>query len=161
MFYSVRHRQSRGSATAMAEESFPNLTGVFSVVPTPFDAEGNVDLPSLRRVVDLYIGAGVDGLTALGVTSEAASLDDRERALILGTVLSHAAGRVPVVAGTMADGLQVCIERSRAAIPAPPRPRSRSRGNHGRGPPGLHRAQPSRHRRRRGGGDGQPAASGQ
>jgi len=102
----------------MAEESFPNLTGVFSVVPTPFDAEGNVDLPSLRRVVDLYIGAGVDGLTALGVTSEAARLSNGERALVLGTVLSHAAGRLPVVAGTTADGLQVCIEHSRAAIAA-------------------------------------------
>src|SRR3972149_4280478 len=94
MFYSLRHLQSRGSATAMAEESFPNLTGVFSVVPTPFDAEGNVDLPSLRRVVDLYIGAGVDGLTALGVTSETASLDDRERALILGTGLPPGAHRL-------------------------------------------------------------------
>jgi 4-hydroxy-tetrahydrodipicolinate synthase len=95
-----------------------NLTGVFSVVPTPFDAEGNVDVPSLRRVVDLYVGAGVNGLTALGVTSEVSRLNDQERDLILRTVVEQATGRVPVVAGTTSDGLRVCIERSRAAVAA-------------------------------------------
>ena len=47
------------------------LEGVYSVLPTPFTAAGDLDLESLKRVVDLFIGAGVNGLTALGVTSEA------------------------------------------------------------------------------------------
>ena len=46
--------------------------GVFSVLPTPFSASGDVDLDSLRRIVDLFIADGVDGFTALGVTSEVA-----------------------------------------------------------------------------------------
>ena len=46
------------------------LEGVYSVLPTPFDSKGDLDLTSLRRVIDLFIGAGVSGLTALGVTSE-------------------------------------------------------------------------------------------
>jgi 4-hydroxy-tetrahydrodipicolinate synthase len=102
----------------MAEVNSSTLTGVFSVVPTPFDAGGEVDLPSLRRVVDLYIGAGVNGLTALGVTSEVARLNDRERGLVLETIVEQAAGRVPVVVGATADGLRLGVERARAAIAA-------------------------------------------
>lgn len=102
----------------MVETNSATLAGVFSVVPTPFDPEGEVDLPSLRRVVDLYIGAGVNGLTALGVTSEVARLNDHERALVLETILTQTAGRVPVIAGATADGLRLCIERTRAAIAA-------------------------------------------
>ena len=56
------------------------FTGVFSVLPTPFTAAGEVDFESLKRVIDLYIHAGVDGVTALGVTSEVSKLTAPERA---------------------------------------------------------------------------------
>jgi 4-hydroxy-tetrahydrodipicolinate synthase len=91
------------------------LEGVYSVLPTPFDAHGEIDEPSLRRVVDLFITAGVNGLTALGVTGEVARLDDGERARVLDIVLDAAGGRVPVVAGTTAEGTRTCIGYSRAA----------------------------------------------
>ena len=91
------------------------LEGVFSVLPTPFTPGDAVDHDSLRRVIDLNLAAGVDGLTALGVTGEAARLSERERAEVLATVLSHVAGRVPVVAGTTAEGTTLCLEWSRAA----------------------------------------------
>jgi len=89
--------------------------GVFSVLPTPFDKDGRVDPGSLRRVVDLFVSAGVDGFTALGVTSEVARLTEAERTLVLRTVIETVAGRVPVVAGSSADGLHTCIEYSRQA----------------------------------------------
>jgi 4-hydroxy-tetrahydrodipicolinate synthase len=41
--------------------------GVFSALPTPFNTDGQVDVQSLRRVIDLYIRAGNDGLTVMGV----------------------------------------------------------------------------------------------
>jgi 4-hydroxy-tetrahydrodipicolinate synthase len=88
---------------------------VFSVLPTPFDPTGNVDRDSLRRVIDLFIQDGVTGFTALGVTSEVARLSDAERDSVLETVLTHVGGRVPVVAGTTADGLRTCIEYTRRA----------------------------------------------
>jgi 4-hydroxy-tetrahydrodipicolinate synthase len=74
-----------------------------------------LDLESLRRVVDLFIDAGVDGLTALGVTGEVARLTESERAQVLETVVSQVRGRVRVIAGTSADGLRTCIAYSRAA----------------------------------------------
>jgi 4-hydroxy-tetrahydrodipicolinate synthase len=89
--------------------------GVFSVLPTPFEADGNVDLQSLRRVVDLYLAAGIDGVTVLGVTGEVARLDDHERAVVLETVVDQVKGRVPVIAGTSADGLRKCIGYTRNA----------------------------------------------
>jgi len=91
------------------------LEGVFSVLPTPFLEDGAVDYESLGSVVDLFIAGGVNGLTALGVTSEAGRLTERERAVVLETVMCQAAGRVPVIAGTTADGLRSCIEYTRIA----------------------------------------------
>ncbi len=91
------------------------MQGVYSVLPTPFLGNTDIDQASLRRVVDLAIGAGVDGLTALGVTSEVARFTEAERAQVLDVVLSQVAGRVPVVAGTTAEGLRTCIEFSRQA----------------------------------------------
>jgi 4-hydroxy-tetrahydrodipicolinate synthase len=74
-----------------------------------------VDGASLRRVVKMFLDAGVNGLTALGVTGEVARLDDGERAHVLDVVLDEVAGRVPVVAGTTADGTRTCISYSRHA----------------------------------------------
>ena len=91
------------------------LEGVYSVLPTPFDAAGNVDEASLRRVVDLFIEAGVNGVTVLGVTGEVARLDDAERRRVLETVVGHVNGRVGVVAGTTAEGTRTCVAYSRHA----------------------------------------------
>jgi len=89
--------------------------GVFSVLPTPFDPAGELDFGSLRRVIDLFLADGVNGFTALGVTSEVARLTEPERDRVLDAVLAAVNGRVPVVAGTTADGLRTCIEYTQRA----------------------------------------------
>jgi 4-hydroxy-tetrahydrodipicolinate synthase len=91
------------------------LEGVYSVLPTPFQSNGDVDEESLRRVIDLFIAAGVNGVTALGVTGEVARLDDSERRRVLEVVVDHVGGRIGVVAGTTAEGTRVCIQHSRHA----------------------------------------------
>jgi 4-hydroxy-tetrahydrodipicolinate synthase len=88
---------------------------VYSVLPTPFSPAGDLDDESLRRVVELFIRAGVNGVTALGVTGEVARLDDRERHHVLDTVLAQVNGRIGVVAGTSAEGTRTCIQHSRRA----------------------------------------------
>lgn len=72
-------------------------------------------MPSMRRVVDRFIADGVSGLTALGVTGEVARLTEAERQTVLETVVDQAKGRVPIVAGTSADGLHPCVEYTKAA----------------------------------------------
>jgi 4-hydroxy-tetrahydrodipicolinate synthase len=91
------------------------LEGVYSVLPTAFTAAGDLDDDSLRRIVDLFIDAGVNGVTALGVTGEVARLDDSERRHVLEVVTGHVNGRVGVVAGTTAEGTGTCIAYSKHA----------------------------------------------
>ncbi len=92
------------------------LEGVYSVLPTPFTASGDVDDASLRQVIDLFVEAGVNGVTALGVTGEVARLTDEERRHVLEVVVDHVKGRVGVVAGTTAEGTRTCIAHSRHAL---------------------------------------------
>ena len=89
--------------------------GVYSIIPTAFTDSGEFDPASQRKVVDLFVRSGINGLTALGVTGEVARLEEHERASVLQSVVDHVAGRVPVVAGTSADGTRTCISYSRQA----------------------------------------------
>jgi 4-hydroxy-tetrahydrodipicolinate synthase len=92
-----------------------SFTGVYSVLPTPFKSGGDLDLAGLGRVVDLVVRAGVDGVTALGVTGEVARLAERERALVTERVIDAVASRARVIVGASADGVRTCIDYSREA----------------------------------------------
>jgi 4-hydroxy-tetrahydrodipicolinate synthase len=85
------------------------LSGVYTVLPTPFDEKGAVDRESLKSAIDLFLADGVSGFTALGVASEITRLSDAERELVLETTMAHVDGRVPVVVGATADGLEACL----------------------------------------------------
>src|SRR5205823_516326 len=76
---------------------------------------GDFDPDSQRRVVELFIDKGADGLTALGVTGEVARLEEPERSTVLELVVQQANGRVPIIAGTSAEGTRTCIAYSRQA----------------------------------------------
>src|SRR6185503_15812371 len=89
--------------------------GVYSIIPTAFTPSGDLDPDSQKRIVDLFVDKGANGLTALGVTGEVARLEERERATVLEMVVKSVDGRVPVVAGTSADGTRTCISYSRQA----------------------------------------------
>jgi 4-hydroxy-tetrahydrodipicolinate synthase len=89
--------------------------GVYSIIPTAFSDSGDLDEASQRRVVDLFISKGANGLTALGVTGEVARLEEHERGKVLDVVVRQAAGRVPIIAGTSAEGTRTCITYTRQA----------------------------------------------
>ena len=94
---------------------FMAFEGVYSIIPTAFTDSGDFDPASQRTVVDLFINKGANGLTALGVTGEVARLEEHERREVLELVVSHAAGRVPIIAGTSAEGTRTCITYTRQA----------------------------------------------
>jgi len=106
-----------------------HITGVISVLPTPFRAGGDVDQPSLTRLVDVTIAAGVQALAVLGPAGEARRMTERERLAVVGVVTDRAAGRLPILVDTSADGVRTCLDFSRqvkglgasAAIISPPR----------------------------------------
>ena len=64
------------------------FTGVIPPVITPF-RDGSVDLDSLDRLIDLLIGAGVDGLFLLGSSGEAAYLTDSRRERVLARAVAR------------------------------------------------------------------------
>jgi 4-hydroxy-tetrahydrodipicolinate synthase len=89
--------------------------GTWFVVPSPFREDGSLDLESQRRVVEAAIEWGVDGLTTLGVTSEAAELSDEERGTALGAVAQTNGGRLPLVVGCSAASLETATALARQA----------------------------------------------
>ena len=91
------------------------LTGVVPPVLTPLTVDGEVDLPSLERLVTRMIEAGVDGLFALGSSSETVFFDDARRAQVLEAVAGVAAGQVPVLAGVIETQLDRVLTHVRVA----------------------------------------------
>ncbi len=84
----------------MKEQDFiPKGTGVALV--TPFRA-GKIDFESLGMVIDHVLKGGVEYLVSLGTTGEANMLSEEEQKEVLAFTVSHARGRVPVVAGCFA-----------------------------------------------------------
>lgn len=98
--------------TAQAKRPYK---GVYPVVPTIFDERGELDMAGQLRAVDCMIDAGSNGLCILANFSEQFVLADEERERIMGAVLDHVAGRVPVIVTTTHFATRICAERSRRA----------------------------------------------
>ena len=93
----------------------PRLRGTFTVMITPFDAAGAVDLGATAAFVDWQIREGIHGLIPLGSTGEFLSLTTEERRRVAACVVEAAAGRVPVLIGTGAERTEDAVGGSRMA----------------------------------------------
>lgn len=91
------------------------LSGVLTALATPFASNGDIDHPTLRRLVDRSIDGGVDGVVACGSTGEFAAMSGTERRSLVETVVDQAAGRVPVVAQTGAVSTAEAVALSQHA----------------------------------------------
>jgi len=105
-----------------------DLAGVLPALISPLQADGAVDEPAVKRLVEHVIAGGVTGLLALGSTGETASLDEKARRTMLSSVVEAAGGRVPVICGVAQSHLaaaRVEVEAAArlgaaAALVAPP-----------------------------------------
>lgn len=75
------------------------LSGVWTSLLSPLDASDGVDHAALAKSVTDQIGHGVDGVVPLGTLGEFPEFDREERRAIVETVVTSAAGQVPVLAG--------------------------------------------------------------
>ncbi|MGX9855654.1 dihydrodipicolinate synthase family protein [Limimaricola variabilis] len=89
--------------------------GVFAIAPTPFLPDGALDMASLGRMTERYVGCGVDGLTILGIMGEAQKLEPEESLSVVREVIAHAGG-LPVVVGISAPGFAAMRRLSAAAM---------------------------------------------
>jgi len=91
------------------------LEGVIVAMVTPFDEHEEVDLNSLKEIVDYFIEQGVHGILVCGSTGEFAALSSSERKKMFDIVINHVDGRVPVVCGTSACSTKATIELTKYA----------------------------------------------
>jgi 4-hydroxy-tetrahydrodipicolinate synthase len=91
------------------------ISGSITALATPFTAAGEVDLDGWRRLLQLQLDGGTQGVVVAGSTGEAASLYDAEYDLLLRSAVEFIAGRIPVLAGTGLSNTAKTIEQTRRA----------------------------------------------
>ena len=74
------------------------LKGSMPALVTPF-RNGELDLDTLKSLVEWQIEQGSTGLVPVGTTGESPTLSHEEHETVIEVVVKAAAGRVPVVAG--------------------------------------------------------------
>jgi 4-hydroxy-tetrahydrodipicolinate synthase len=90
--------------------------GVYVIAPTPFLADGSVDVPSIDRMVDFYLECGATGITVMGQMGEAPKLDEQEAVEIASRVIRRST--VPVIVGVSAPGFAAMRSLSRTVMNA-------------------------------------------
>ncbi len=72
--------------------------GSLPALVTPF-RNGELDLETLKKLVDWHVDQGSSGLVPVGTTGESPTLTHREHETVVEEVVKAAAGRIPVIAG--------------------------------------------------------------
>ncbi|MDX5350946.1 MAG: 4-hydroxy-tetrahydrodipicolinate synthase [Paracoccaceae bacterium] len=74
------------------------IKGSLPALVTPFK-NGELDLVTLKKLVDWHIAEGSHGIVPVGTTGESPTLSHAEHQKVIEDVVAAVAGRVPVVAG--------------------------------------------------------------
>jgi 4-hydroxy-tetrahydrodipicolinate synthase len=91
------------------------LSGSLVAIVTPMRADGSLDLPRLKSLIDWHVQEGTDGIIIVGTTGESPTVDVEEHCTLIRTAVEHAKGRVPVVAGTGGNSTREAIELTKFA----------------------------------------------
>jgi 4-hydroxy-tetrahydrodipicolinate synthase len=91
------------------------LTGYAPALPTPFGADGDIDIPAFERLCDLQLAHGATALIVCGTTGEAPTLIPEEHRLLVQIAAAQTRGRIPVIAGAGANATAHAIELTRDA----------------------------------------------
>jgi dihydrodipicolinate synthase/N-acetylneuraminate lyase len=73
--------------------------GIFTIPSTPFQENGEIDIPGFRRIVDFCVACGAHGLVFPVNASEFTSLSDAERMKLSEVMVEQNAGRIPTMIG--------------------------------------------------------------
>ncbi len=86
------------------------LIGTGVALITPFNKDLSIDVEGLKRVVNYQIDNGIDYLVLLGTTAESVTLSKTEKQLVIDTVSTANAGRLPMVLGIGGNNTKAVIE---------------------------------------------------
>ncbi|MFO1176519.1 MAG: 4-hydroxy-tetrahydrodipicolinate synthase [Paracoccaceae bacterium] len=88
--------------------------GSIPALVTPFK-DGQLDLDTLKKLVDWHIAEGSHGLVPVGTTGESPTLSHAEHGRVIEEVVKAAAGRIPVIAGAGSNNTAEGIDLIRHA----------------------------------------------
>ena len=91
------------------------ITGSIVALATPMHADGSVDYPALRALIDWHVAEGTDCIGVVGTTGESPTVTVDEHCEIIRVAVQQAAARVPIMAGCGANSTAEAIELARFA----------------------------------------------
>ena len=86
------------------------ITGSIVAIVTPMHEDGSLDLPRLRSLIDFHVAEGTDGIVIVGTSGESPTVNYEEHCELIQVAVTHAAGRIPIIAGTGANSTAEAIE---------------------------------------------------
>ena len=94
---------------------FRQITGSIVALATPMHADGSVDYPSLRKLIDWHVAEGTDCIGVVGTTGESPTVNVEEHCEIIRVSVEQARARVPIMAGCGANSTAEAIELTKFA----------------------------------------------
>jgi 4-hydroxy-tetrahydrodipicolinate synthase len=91
------------------------IQGSLVAIVTPMHADGSLDLPGLRKLIDWHIAEGTDGIVIVGTTGESPTVSVDEHCELIKVAVEHTARRIPIIAGTGGNSTSEAIELTRYA----------------------------------------------
>jgi 4-hydroxy-tetrahydrodipicolinate synthase len=91
------------------------ITGSIVPIVTPMHADGSLDFPRLRQLLDWHVAEGTDAVVVVGTTGESPTVSVDEHRELIRVSVEHVAGRIPVIAGTGCNSTAEGVELARYA----------------------------------------------
>jgi len=91
------------------------IQGSIVAIVTPMHADGSLDLPGLRKLIDWHIAEGTDGIVIVGTTGESPTVSVDEHCELIRVAVDHTAKRIPIIAGTGGNSTSEAIELTQFA----------------------------------------------
>ncbi|MEO6986494.1 MAG: 4-hydroxy-tetrahydrodipicolinate synthase [Paralcaligenes sp.] len=98
---------------ASTDSAIPIFQGSMVALITPMHPDGSLDFDSYRKLIDWHVAEGTDALVVVGTSGESPTVNIDEHAELIRVAVEHAAGRVPVIAGTGANSTSEAIHLAR------------------------------------------------
>ncbi len=100
---------------ATPSSSFKPIRGSIVALVTPLLPNGQVDYPTLRKLIDWHIAQGTDCIGVVGTTGESPTVNVEEHCEIIRVAVEQSAGKVPIMAGCGANSTAEAIELAQFA----------------------------------------------
>lgn len=96
-------------------DAYSLIPGSLVAIVTPMHEDGSLDLDAFRKLIDWHVESGTAAIVAVGTTGESPTVDMEEHSLIVRVAVEHAAGRIPVIAGTGGNSTREAVELTEQA----------------------------------------------